>query len=531
MFQDSFTHLTRYLLSTAFAACCKPYASAMTKFILLFRATLLASPLLMGTLWSTHSSAADKTKPNILFIAIDDQNDWIHCLGGHPQVKTPNIDALAARGTLFASAHCQAPLCNPSRSSLLTGLRPSSTGIYGLAPGIREVDQTKEHVTLPQTFTRAGYFTYTCGKVYHDGSIRPKDQAAEFNEWGPRPGMPKPPKPIANLPLPNRHPAMDWGVFPEKDEDNADWKIASGAVEALGRAPKDQPFFIACGFRLPHVPCYASQKWFDLYPDESLQMPPVKEDDRDDLPKFADFLHWKLPEPRLHTLRENNEWRPLVRAYLASVSFMDSQLGRVIDALDATGRAGNTIIVVWGDHGWHLGEKLITGKNTLWERSTRVPLIFAGPGVTPKAVCHQPVELLDIFPTLLALAGMPERPDLEGHSLVPQLKDANAPRPWPAITTHNQGNHTIRTIDWRYIRYADGSEELYDLKKDPNEWFNLATDAQYDPVKKDLAKWLPKVDKPPVPGSKHRILTFEPGTGEAIWEDAPIDKTAKLPDY
>ena len=473
--------------------------------------------------------AADAKCPNILFIAIDDQNDWIGCLGGHSQVKTPNLDRLAKRGTLFNSAHCQSPLCNPSRSSLLTGLRPSSTGIYGLAPGIRDVESLKQHVTLPQTYTSAGWFTFTCGKVYHDGSIKPKDHAAEFNTWGPAPGMGKPAKPFANLPEP-RHPAMDWGPFPEREEDAADFKIADAAIGAIGKAPKEKPFFIAAGFRLPHVPCYAPQKWFDLYPDATLQMPPVLEEDRNDTPRFSWYLHWKLPEPRLRTLRERNEWRPLVRAYLASISFMDAQVGRVLDALESTGRAGDTIVVVWGDNGWHLGEKLITGKNSLWDRSTRVPLIFAGPGIASDAKCGRSVELLDIFPTLLELTGFPARPDLEGHSLMPQLKDARAPREWPAITTHNHDNHGIRTERWRYIRYADGLEELYDMQADPNEWKNLAADPKFLAVKTDLAKWLPKVNKQPVPGSAQRVLTYDPGTGEVVWEGQKIGKNDPIPE-
>jgi len=462
------------------------------------------------------------TRPNILFIAIDDQNDWLGCLGGHPQVKTPNIDRLARRGTLFTNAHCQAPLCNPSRSSLLTGLRPSSTGIYGLQPGIRQVEATKNHVTLPQTFTSAGWSTYTCGKIYHDGSIQPKDRAAEFNEWGPAPGIGRPTATIAKLPAAGRHPAMDWGVFPEKDEDSGDYKIATAAIEGLQKAPKDKPFFVGAGFRLPHVPCFAPQKWFDLYPDATLVMPPVKPGDRDDTPLFSWYLHWTLPEPRLSLLTRVNEWRPLVRAYLASISFMDAQVGRVLDALDATGRANDTIVVLWGDHGWHLGEKGITGKNTLWDRSTRVPLIFAGPGVAKSAKCGRPAELLDIFPTLLELSSLPARADLEGHSLVPQLKNAAAPREWPAITTHNQGNHGIRTEQWRYIRYADGSEELYDMVKDPNEWTNLAADTKLAATKRDLAKWLPKKDVPPAPNSKARVLTYDPKTKEAVWEDKKI---------
>lgn len=490
----------------------------------LFRALALVSALL----WLSPAAASAARKPNILFIAIDDQNDWIGHMGGHPQAKTPHLDRLAARGTTFLNAHCQGPLCNPSRASLLTGLRPSSTGIYGLSPGIRDVEITRNHVTLPQTFTQAGYFTYTCGKIYHDGSIKPKDRAAEFNEWGPAPGMGRPPKPFASLPEP-RHPAMDWGPFPEKDEDAADYKIASAAIDALQRAPTDKPFFVACGFRLPHVPCYAPQKWFDLYPDDKLVLPPVLENDRDDTPRFSWYLHWSLPEPRLKTLQTRNEWRPLVRAYLASVSFMDAQLGRVLGALETTGRADNTIVIVWGDHGWHLGEKLITGKNTLWDRSTKVPLIFAGPGITKGQKCRRPAELLDIFPTLLELAGMPKRDDLEGHSLVPQLKDAGAPRSWPAITTHNQGNHGIRTEKWRYIRYADGSEELYDMEADPKEWKNLAADARFASVKSELARWLPEKDLPPAPESRSRVLTHDPKTGAVTWEGKPVGPNDPIP--
>lgn len=473
-------------------------------------------------------SAAEQPRPNILFIAVDDLNDWIGCLGGHPQVKTPHIDRLAARGTLFTNAHCQAPLCNPSRSSLLTGLRPSTTGIYGLAPGIREVDALKQHVTLPQTFTRSGYTTFTSGKIYHDGSIKPKDRPSEFHVWGAAPGMTLPASKFVHTPSDIL--AMDWGAFPEHDEDQADWKIASAAIEALQGAPKEKPFFIACGFRLPHVPCFASARWFDLYPLDRVTLPTVRDDDRNDTPRFSWYLHWKLPEPRLKFLRENDQWTPLVRAYLASISFMDSQVGRVLDALDATGRADETIVVLWSDHGWHLGEKLITGKNTLWERSTRVPLILAGHGVAKGAKCQEPVELLDLFPTLLDLASLPARADLEGQSLAPQLRDASTPRTRPAITTHNQGNHAVRTRDHRYIRYADGSEELYDVRRDPNEWTNVAADPQFADLKRELARWLPTDDHPPVPGSASRVLTYDRLTGKIMWEGLPVGPNDPVPE-
>ena len=261
---------------------------------------------------------------------------------------------------------------------------------------------------------------------------------------------------------------------------------------------------------------------------DQLQLPPYKADDRDDLPRFASYLHWKLPEPRLKFLIEHNQWKPLVRAYLASISLVDSQVGRVLDALQGTGRSDETIVVLLSDHGWHLGEKGITGKNTLWERSTRVPLIFAGPGSAKGARCGRPVELLDIFPTLLELCRLETRNDLEGHSLVPLLKDASAERPWPAITTHNQNNHAVRSERWRYIRYADGSEELYDLKQDPHEWTNLAKASQHAEIIRQHAKWLPATNSPPVPGSASRLLTYE--NGQAVWEGKPIAPDAQLPD-
>jgi arylsulfatase A-like enzyme len=491
------------------------------------RLWFIAAVVLVFIGTTTRSSAA--AKPNVLFIAIDDQNDWIHCLGGHPLIKTPNIDRLAERGTLFLNAHCQAPLCNSSRASLLTGLRPSTTGIYGLQPGIRDVERTKNHVTLPQTFTSNGYFTYTCGKIYHDGSIKPADRAAEFNVWGPAPGMPLPPKKFVTTPMGN-NPLVDWGVFPDRDDEQPDWKIASAAVDALNGAPKDKPFFVACGFRLPHVPCFATQKWFDLYPDDQRVLPEVKDNDRDDTPRFSWYLHWYLPEPRLKFLREQHQWIPLVRAYLACTSFVDSQVGRVLDALDASGRAKDTIVVLWSDHGWHLGEKLITGKNSLWERSTHVPLIFAGPGAAIGAKCARTVELLDIFPTLLDLCGFAPRADLEGHSVMPLLRHSQASWTWPAITTHNQGNHSVRTEQWRFIHYADGSEELYNLQNDPNEWTNLAGDPKLAQVKRDLAKWLPKIDKPPAPHSRDRVLTYDSKTGAVNWEGKSIEKNDPIPD-
>jgi len=488
----------------------------------------LVSGLVVLWAYGTTLHAQSKTgqaKPNILFIAIDDLNDWVSPLKGHPQVKTPNMDRLAARGTTFTNAHCQSPLCNPSRTSLMTGLRPSTTGIYGLAPWFRRVDQFKDVVSLPQYLAKHGYRTYSTGKIYHGGYGRGKGEK-EFHSLGPgASGRPFPPKKLVNTPQPHR--LVDWGTFPHKDEDKGDWKVGTWAVEQLDAKPKG-PFFLSVGFFLPHVPCYATQKWFDLYPESTLKLPPMKRDDRDDTPRFSWYLHWKLPEPRLKFLEDANQWKNLVRSYLATISFVDSQVGRVLDALERNGYKDNTIVVLWSDHGFHLGEKLITGKNTLWDRGTRVPLIFAGPGIVKQARCNRPAELLDMYPTLLQLAGLPANENLEGLSLVPQLKDANAPRSRPAITTHNHDNHGVRSERWRYIQYADGSQELYDMQADPNEWMNLAKDPKYADVIKEHRKWLPKVNLKPAPGSRARILRYE--NGKANWQGKDIGRNDPIPE-
>lgn len=485
--------------------------------------------------------ADEVRRPNVLFIAIDDQNDWIGHLGGHPLAKTPHLDALAARGTTFLNAHCNAPLCNPSRASLLLGLRPSTTGIHGLAPNFRDVPRWRDRVTLPQQFTASGYATAATGKIFHQGPV-------SVPRRGPRPGQPVPaPASVETLPaavdfevigtaagvgarppaklIPpapmGDHPAMDWGVWPPDGDDTVkgDWQVATWAVDRIKATPPGRPFFIAAGFFLPHVPCYATRKWFDLYPDDDSVLPEVLAGDRDDTPRFSWYLHWSLPEPRLAWVRDAGQWRNLVRSYLACTSFVDAQIGRVLAALDEAGHADDTIVVVWGDHGWHLGEKGITGKNSLWDRGTKVPLIFAGPGIAAGGRCVQPAELLDIYPTLCALAGVPVPDGLEGLSLVPQLRDAATRRERPAITTHNRGNHGIRSERWRYIRYADSSEELYDMQEDPREWHNLAGDPRHAAVLAEHRRWLPSVDVPPLAGSEHRILTYDAATDTARWED------------
>lgn len=486
---------------------------------------------LIGVSSLAAAELARKTsKPNVLFIAIDDQNDWIGAFGGHSLAKTPHLDALAKRGTAFLNAHCQAPLCNPSRTSLMLGLRPTTTGIYGLSPWFRTLDDWKDRVTLPQHFKANGYQTCATGKIHHGDMGGPAGQQIEFDVVGPSGGVGVRPKEklVGETPMGN-NPLVDWGVFPHRDEDKGDFQIASWAVDRI-KEPHDTPFFLSVGFFLPHVPCYATQQWFDLYPDDDSVLPLVKINDRNDTPRFSWYLHWNLPEPRLKWVQDNHQWRNLVRSYLACTSFVDAQVGRLMQALNDASLAENTIVVLWGDHGWHLGEKGITGKNSLWERSTRVPLILAGPGVSVGGRCFQPAELLDLYPTLIELCGLTPRQGLEGISLSPQLKDATTSRIRPALTTHNPGNHAVRTEKWRYIRYADLSEELYDLASDPHEWDNLAGQSRAASVMADLRRWIPQTEAPLAKNSAHRVLTYDRSTDEANWEGHTIRRTDPIPE-
>lgn len=494
-------------------------------------------------LTNLEDTSAGQSRPNVLFIAIDDQNDWIGCMGGHPWAKTPNLDRLAERGTLFLNAHCQSPLCNPSRTSLLLSVRPTTTGIYGLEPWFRTLTELQERVTLPQHFANSGYRTLAAGKIFHTGTAGPGrnwavgDQPQEFQVHGPTPGIGARPEKKLIPPTPmGNHPLMDWGVFPHRDVDKGDYQVASWAVEQIQAAQKGQPIFLAAGFFLPHVPCYATEEWFELYPDDDSLLPVIRADDRHDTPRFSWYLHWSLPEPRWKWIEDNQQSRNLVRSYLACTSFVDAQVGRLLAALESSAIADNTIVVVCSDHGWHLGEKQITGKNSLWAEATRVPLIMAGPGITAGQQCDQPAELLDIYPTLIELCDLPVRDDLEGISLLPQLKDFSAHRERPAITSHNQGNHAIRSQRWRFIRYADGSQELYDTQQDPNEWTNLldessaTVNSELRQVLEEHRRWLPEVDRSPAPGSAHRVLTYDPTSDVATWEGRNITRADPVPE-
>ncbi len=467
-------------------------------------------------------------RPNILMIASDDLNDWVGCLGGHPQVQTPNIDRLAGRGVVFSNAHCQSPICNPSRTSLLMGLRPTTSGVYALDPWFRTAERWRNHTTLPQYFAENGYYTALVGKIFHDrGQFgKPAGDKPEFETLGYTGGFgPLPPKKFVETPDPM--PLIDWGPFPERDEDGEDYKVAEAAIALLKNRPNDRPFFLSVGFARPHLPLYAPQEWHDLYPKETLILPPYLENDRDDVPPFAWYLHWKLPEVGMRWVKEHHQWEAIVRSYLACVSYMDAQLGRLLDALKAEGLEQNTIVVFWGDHGWHLGQKELFSKTSLWEPATKAPLIFAGPGVAGSGRCTQPAELLDIFPTLIELCGLPKNEQLEGLSLSPQLGDPKTVRERPAITTDGPDNHSIRSEQFRYTRYGDGSEEFYDMQADPNEWINRIAEPEYREEIEKLERWVPKQPAKPLPGSRMRLI--EQRDGVWYWEGVPIRLDEPVP--
>lgn len=448
--------------------------------------------------YTTDNGSTTASPPNVLFLAIDDLNTWLGCLDDHPNAKTPHLDRLAARGTLFTNAHCQAPICGPSRASLMTGLRPSTTGIYGQINDqkIRQADSLLSDVIfLPQYFQQAGYKTMGKGKLFHH--FAPE---GVFEERGGRVGGfgPKPEKRFKYDPEWFDKPPgtqTDWGVYPAKDEDMIDYQTAQWAIERL-QQEHDRPFFLAAGFIRPHVPFYAPQRWFDLHPLDSIQLPPYLLDDQSDIPDISRHLHEILPMPTTEWAKEQEEWKAIVQAYLACISFVDHYVGQVLDALDASPYADNTVVVVWSDHGYHLGEKNRFAKHSLWEEATRVPLIFAGPGIAAESICSRPVELLDLYPTLLNLCGLAPNPQNEGKSLLPLLEDPKADWTKPAITTYGRNNHGIRTDQHRFIYFEDGSQEVYDHTQDPNEWNNLANKEGSVTASGTWKKHLPSINKP-----------------------------------
>lgn len=429
---------------------------------------------------------AQADRPDVLFIAVDDLNDWTGYLRGHPQARTPNIDRLVARGTAFTNSHCAAPACNPSRAALMSGLRPWQTGIY--TNGDPAQDVMRKTLTLNRHFLAQGYRTLGGGKIYHGYSSEGRDDS--WTEWkGLFPSIEEHEKNLNGLDRGH----FDWGAVDARPEAMGDFKLTTWAVEQLQQAPADKPLFLAVGYVKPHLPWYVPREYFDRFPLDQIQLPVVGDNDLDDVPEAGRKM--AKPEGDHATVLEGKQWPQAVQAYLATIAFLDDQVGRLLDGLDASPRRDKTIIVWWTDHGWHLGEKQHWRKFSLWEEATRTSFAVVAPGVGQSGQrCAAPVDYLSLYPTLCELTGLPVPAHVKGPSLVPLLRDPQAAWSHLAVCSHGRGNHAVRDRDWRYIRYADGSEELYHDAKDPGEYHNLAGQPEQAAVKARLAAALPGAD-------------------------------------
>lgn len=463
----------------------------------------------------------ETSRPNVLMIIVDDMNDYVGCLAGSPDTKTPSLDRLAARGMLFRNAHCPAPVCNPSRVAVMTGKNPATTGIYDNATRWHEA--LPDVKSIPKHFKDNGYLVVGGGKVNHHmpGFNRQSDWDEYFDQifdshyqslvargvdsksfqWPD--GFPlNRLEAVKSFSHPPENPnEFDWGPWDQNDHDMGDGQLIEWAREFLKQSHA-RPFFLAAGIYRPHLPFYAPRKYFEMFPLDKIQMPLIKADDLDDIPEAGK----KMARDRgkdFELILQENRYRELVQAYLANIAYADALIGKLVEALDHSPHANNTIVVVWSDHGWHLGEKNHLHKFTLWERSTRVPLIIAGPSqLAHHGICDKPVGLIDLFPTLSELCHLPQVDALDGRSFVPLLKDPSQSWDRPALTTHGRGNHALRTEQYRYIRYADGSEELYDHKNDPHEWENISEHPSSAAIKNELKQWLPKKDAEPQKSKK-----------------------------
>ena len=444
------------------------------------------------------AAAQEDASYDILFIAVDDLNSWVGYLDGHPQTQTPNIDRLAARGMAFTNAQAPAAICHASRTAILTGLRPSTTGVYGNAPDWRGLPVLEDKPTLPRFYRDNGYVTNGAGKIFHAHTYAETGLTGfnDPNAWDAfYPSVERQlPDELGPFSIPANGGTygrtFDWAGLVAEDHALADGQVTTWIAERL-REQHGAPRFIAAGIYRPHLPWYVPAAYLEKFPLDEIVLPPYREDDLDDVPAIAvrsqlnstEIHQWLVEEGRLHEA---------VQAYLASISYADAMVGRLLDALDASGRADRTIIVLFGDHGFHLGEKGRWRKFTLWRESLHVPFIVVAPGTTTAgSTSDAPVSLLDIYPTLAELTGLPPPAYLEGNSLLPLLRDPAIEWDKPTLSTQGYENHAVVSSRYKYIRYADGSEELYDVQNDPNEWTNLAGGVQYAAIKQELAAYLP----------------------------------------
>lgn len=457
----------------------------MNKLLIFIFSAILLSGIFNGCAQKEKETRVQS--PNVLMICVDDLNDWLGCMDGHPNAITPNMDRLASRGVLFTNAHCQAPICGPSRASIMSGMRPSTTGIYGQITDdkIRGASEaTRNVVFLPEYFKNHGYHTMGKGKIFHGHAPEGVFTDSDGREKGFGP------KPEKRFKWDKKGTSTDWGAFPETDAEMPDYRTAKWAIEKL-QGDYDKPFFLAAGFVRPHVPWYVPQKWFDMHPVDDVETPPYKMDDFLDLPDISKDVHEMPMMPSTEWTIESGQWKDIVQSYLACVTFVDHYIGEVLDALENSKYKDNTIIILWSDHGYRLGEKGTFAKHALWQEATNAPMIISAPGMTKNGKCELPVEMLDIYPTLVDLCGLPKNETNEGRSMKGLIERPSHSASNFAVTTYGRNNHAVVSGGYRYIHYEDGSEELYNRQADPNEWDNIANDEGSVSIKTDLSKFLP----------------------------------------
>jgi arylsulfatase A-like enzyme len=454
---------------------------------LFFRTFICSTTFLLAAGFSPATHAA--AKPNVLFIAVDDLNHWVGYLGRNPQTATPNLDKLARRGTWFTHAYCAAPVCNPSRAALMSGLRPFTTGVYENDNDWRTVISAE--LPLTTAFRKAGYYVCGAGKIYHEAYRRP----SEWDDYLANSGKdPEPAGPDTGVD------GIKFAALDCADEDLREWKVVKYGIEQLQKK-RDQPLFLAIGLYKPHMPWNVPRKYYDMHPRDKIVLPPYLENDLDDLP--PEGVRMARPEGDHAAILKAGRWKDAIQGYLAAVSYADAMIGRLLEALDKSAYRENTIICLWGDHGWHLGEKHHWRKFALWEEATRAPLIWLVPGLTrPDSRCDRTVDFMTIYPTLMDLCGIPVPAHVEGKSIRSLLEDPKGAWDQPALTTYKYMNHAVRTERYRYISYAGGGEELYDETKDPYEWTNLAAKVELKVQKADLSKLLPAKNHPDIGGRR-----------------------------
>ena len=483
----------------------------MNQVFLKIKANHLFYLLLILILAAVNGCKVTKTEllkhPNVLFISIDDLNDWIEPLGGHPQAKTPNLSSLAEEGVCFTRAYCAGTACNPSRTALLTGMAPHNTGMYVNMQVWREV--LGDVQTIPQYFTANGYWSAGAGKIFHNSQPDPRsweDYYPSLERHMPRYFHPGNGKQVNMPDIEGLYDAFDWSPIDLEDDETADCGSVDWVIDQLNRQ-HDRPFFLACGIYRPHLPWYVPKKYFDMFPLDSVKLPLVLADDRDDLPPGS--LELNNRQRRYHIpLIENGLWEEAVQGYLASIAYSDAMLGRLLKGLEESSYSDNTIIVLWSDHGWALGEKEHWRKFHIWNDIARVVCMIKVPegtealpqGSSAGIKCNRVVSLMDLYPTLIELCNLPQNDDLYGRSLVPLLENPGLEWDHPAIIASSKMDFGISYGDWRYLWYHDnGGEELYNIIDDPHEWYNLAGDPDYEEILKKMRAYVPADPHPVVP--------------------------------